>query len=494
VNLGVIEAGTALKCDPGFIKELEEWEGDGSGDTDDDEQDPMDGVETEIPAPHVKIKELYAKATPYMRSLQQDPGSESAIKNIQTINNKIRDLNRKDEIDESQWLIKYEELIGFYEKAKPCINRINLSGSKDATANLQTIDNELKVFCEKQRYAYWNIDPSLVHPPKPKSSKKKASSNKGGQAGQPSNGTEEVVPSIEATSSGQSGSGNTHIGTQENAAASTGINWPWTTGISASEKRIMGTRAHGKEGKDGRRGHRCMVETDPGVPIFTIQSGSDTGLMEVESYLNMEGRLELGSKSKKDGRTWDYRHRLDFKSLDWVANAPYKVHNPYSKSGGRRTPETWCGVTWKWGPEELPASAFQKVLGATSADAKIRAFYAKYNRTPPGDLTPIHQLTKAEVDKIRDRQVARQAMVSSEANAVDQTNVNNSAEGRGRSRSRSRERGSEDPNRRSESRESTSSMRDRMSIMERQMEDLPKLMSEKLEEMMSRLLSTMTKQ
>ena len=167
------------------------------------------------------------------------------------------------------------------------------------------------------------------------------------------------------------GANRTHTGakrtpTDADQTQSTALRWKWTTGHTAAGERIMAYRKQGN-------GHRCMVETKEGSPVFTFKSGVDCGLLELNRYLNMEGIWTLPPADKK--RKWTNKHRDDFRKVDWVAYAPRKSHNPFSKSGGFRAPEVLSGVIWSWGFESLSISELQRVISKGSADAKINCRY-----------------------------------------------------------------------------------------------------------------------
>jgi len=138
--------------------------------------------------------------------------------------------------------------------------------------------------------------------------------------------------------------------------------------------------AYRKQGQ----GHRCIVETEKGKPVFTIKSGAECGLLEGKQYLKLAG-IKCLPPADKNRRRWTKEYRGGFEELLWVALAPRKSHNPFSKSGGWREPEVWCGVKWKWGVEELTRSELQRVISSGSADARINRMCEQNGHTPPGD-------------------------------------------------------------------------------------------------------------
>jgi hypothetical protein len=78
---------------------------------------------------------------------------------------------------------------------------------------------------------------------------------------------------------------------------STPLKWPWTIGLTAAGERIMAYRTHGK-------GHRCIVETAKGNPTFTIKSGAECGLLEVQQYTfrwNLQLPVESGQACYEQG-------------------------------------------------------------------------------------------------------------------------------------------------------------------------------------------------
>ena len=193
-----------------------------------------------------------------------------------------------------------------------------------------------------------------------------------------------AVPSMETDITSQNSPAKQPHGAESIAA--TNKEWSWPTGLTANEERIMAYRTHGK-------GHRCWVETDASVPIYQIRSGASCGRLEVEKYLQLPGIRQLPRPKTRD---WSFKQRSHFEEITCLALSEYGTHNPFSKTGRRRDPESWCGVKWSWGYSELPTSDLRKVLGRTSADTKIRDFCAKYNRIPPMDLKPNFVLEKPE--------------------------------------------------------------------------------------------------
>jgi hypothetical protein len=123
-----------------------------------------------------------------------------------------------------------------------------------------------------------------------------------------------------------------------------------------------------------------------GKPVFTIKSGAECGLLEGKQYLKLAG-IKCLPPADKNRRRWTKEYRGAFEELLWVALAPRKSHNPFSKSGGWREPEVWCGVKWKWGVEELTRSELQRVISSGSADARINRMCEQNGHTPPGTRT-----------------------------------------------------------------------------------------------------------
>jgi len=156
------------------------------------------------------------------------------------------------------------------------------------------------------------------------------------------------------------GANRTH--TDADQTQPTALEWKWTTGQTAAGERIMAYRKQGT-------GYRCVVETKKGSPVFTFKSGSECGALEFDQYLKMGGIWKLSPADKQ--HKWTKEYRGNFISVDWVAYAPRKSHNPFSKSRGFRAPEVLCGVTWTWGFESLSISELRRVISQGSADARI---------------------------------------------------------------------------------------------------------------------------
>ena len=59
--------------------------------------------------------------------------------------------------------------------------------------------------------------------------------------------------------------------------------------------------------------------------------------MEMKQYLGLEGIRKLRGEKRME---WSFKDRGNFVELEWIGLAPYKVHNPFSKTGGTKTPES----------------------------------------------------------------------------------------------------------------------------------------------------------
>jgi hypothetical protein len=194
----------------------------------------------------------------------------------------------------------------------------------------------------------------------------------------------------------------------------TALKWKWTTGHTAAGERIMAYRKQGN-------GHRCIVETKEGSPVFTFKSGVECGLLDLSRYLKMEGIWKLPAADKK--RKWTNKHRDDFRKVDWVAFAPRKSHNPFSKSGGFRAPEVLCGVTWSWGFESLSMSELQRVISKGSADARINKLCRDNGHIPPEEadrIVRIQMSTKTMPLKQEDNLTVSADVASSKVNERQQ--------------------------------------------------------------------------
>ena len=198
-------------------------------------------------------------------------------------------------------------------------------------------------------------------------------------------GPDDPIPSVEADDSTQ----------PKRRRQDTALDWPWETGLTAAGERIMAYRKHGK-------GFRCAVETEPGNPVFKIQSASSCGKLEVERYLRMDGIKEMSSLEGR--RKWTFKDRMRYKELNWLAVADYGTHNPFSKTGATRDPETWYFITSDSGFIDLMASDFRRVIGLASADSAIRGLCKEHDATPPMDKIPniLLKPTKAEFQRYKE--------------------------------------------------------------------------------------------
>ncbi|KAF2752447.1 hypothetical protein EJ05DRAFT_345729 [Pseudovirgaria hyperparasitica] len=145
--------------------------------------------------------------------------------------------------------------------------------------------------------------------------------------------------------------------------------WTWATGTSKDGKRIMAWRPCGS-------GTRCVVEETAGCPVWTIKSGSEVGLRQVEQYKQVSGTLQLAGTGVEK-RKWSYKDRGKYESLLAVTSPEYKTHNG---ANSPRTPETHCWIIWSNELHHLTRSDLCRVLGKESANNDIDTLCKKHGK------------------------------------------------------------------------------------------------------------------
>ena len=114
------------------------------------------------------------------------------------------------------------------------------------------------------------------------------------------------------------------------------------------------------------RGTRCIVEIKRGGKfIYEIRSGSECGLVEVETYKTIEGVYKLNAAPRKK---WTYRDRDNFLSVWWAASAQYKTHR---EGSNYRAPDTECFVQMRDDNYLMRWSDLVRLIGATSARSAV---------------------------------------------------------------------------------------------------------------------------
>ena len=178
------------------------------------------------------------------------------------------------------------------------------------------------------------------------------------------------------------------------------------TGRTIHGEQILEYRKHGK------LGHRCIVETKPGCPVFEIKSGREVGLKELQDFIGMDGVKPLTEKRRGN---WTYKDRDAIARVKYVAVSDYKTHNPYSKTGAMRDPEAQVWVELKnGGIEQMTNADLRRVLGEASADGRVEKLCADNGFTPPHLKKP-ETVLKKPTKQDRER-VSRTENSSSDAN------------------------------------------------------------------------------
>lgn len=161
--------------------------------------------------------------------------------------------------------------------------------------------------------------------------------------------------------------------------------WPWETGHNATGDTIMAYMTKGK-------GHRVVVASHKDDSLLRIESASDCGLLEFETDRKQSNILKLDSARRK----FTYKDRNEFVRLERLATSEHKVHNPHSKSGARRDPDSYYFARFKSGFFVLPSSELRRVLGQKSADAKISHGEAPMDKVPQFIMSKPEALGKAK--------------------------------------------------------------------------------------------------
>lgn len=116
-------------------------------------------------------------------------------------------------------------------------------------------------------------------------------------------GVEKPVPSVETQDKPEAATSQTN----DKPATSNAMEFPWTTGLTATGERIIAYR------RVGRWGNSFLVEIGTKEnPLYVFKTGQEAGLFKTKKYLDSKGIKQLGGEGK---RVWSYKDRGSFQKL-----------------------------------------------------------------------------------------------------------------------------------------------------------------------------------
>ncbi|KAE9566113.1 hypothetical protein CGMCC3_g17713 [Colletotrichum fructicola] len=371
------------------IEEVVQW--DGKEKLPDDNDDGDTPMPEPVPNPPDNIKKIYHQATAALHQLGRDPDHQAALKHIHDCNQLISDFNSamnttlaadEAKISEDCWCIPLSFFSTHYNIVYK--NQKILDGDRSNKSAREVIAKEKALIDMEIKQNHFPGDWAVVTADEYLQGRDKESAFAAGPA--------------EA---------------EKSAGVQAVIDYPWTTAKAADGSLIIGTR------KQGRFGFRVCVETreEDGGVIRRLQSASETGLSEVEKYRKMTGAKDLAEGQSE----WSCDDRDDFKQLLWVTKSHTKCKNT---AAGKKNPSADCCVKFgSKGIQILTVSSLSKVLGSSSARAKIEDVCSRDNISPPwkaGNISEYHDPSRLEKDPVRRRHLQETQAASATDKHPDQ--------------------------------------------------------------------------
>ncbi|KAH7137545.1 hypothetical protein EDB81DRAFT_656351 [Dactylonectria macrodidyma] len=351
-------------------EDVDSWDGKAEFDppTTSGQQRHMD--EDEVPQPPARVLELYTKATPLLYALGENPHDPAAHEELKTINEEIREANKKEELSPLEWLIPINELVIHYIEVNSKYGILK--------SNATDQDARSRISMEKKF-----IDEIINRNHLPEAW---------------------TVLTADEFVAQQS----------ENVSNTTSIDYPWRTGKGMTDSLIVGVR------KSGRGTQVCVERQEGGTLIRRLESASEVGLLEVQNYMNTNDFKNLA-----EGQSlWSHQHRDDFEELLWVTKSQTMLKNTASR---RKDPAADCCVKFrKKGIHILTVSSLSKVLGPTSARRAITRVCERDGFLPPWEAEPVstyYDKTKLEKNPVkrremRDQQALENRDIKEETNSI----------------------------------------------------------------------------
>ncbi|KAK2051642.1 hypothetical protein LY76DRAFT_674066 [Colletotrichum caudatum] len=344
-----------------------------------------------IPVPPAYVMEIYNEATPTLHQLGRDPTNTIALKKLQDLNAKISESNAAekktlgthgDEISLDRWCIPLSFFGPHYNFVLENYNILY----KDRTNRLarNVIAKEKKLIDSFIVHNHFPRDWTVLTADKHLQVKDKETA-----------AAEAMKP----------------------AADEATMTYPWTTAKAADGSLIIGVR------KWGGFGTQVCIETQEtdGRIIRRLESASQVGLPEIRKYWETDGFKNLA-----DGQSqWSYKDRNDFEELLWVTKSQTKHKNT---AANNKDPNADCCVKFNdKGIQMLTVTSLNKVLGPSSARAKIEKVCRRDNISPPwkaGYVSQYYDPSKVEKDPVRRRALEDAQATSSTDDRLAQRKLN----------------------------------------------------------------------
>ena len=337
--------------------------------------------EDDIPIPPTRVKDAYREATPLLYKLGQNPEDEAVLKQLDEINNRIKEGNRSqnaetenesERVSDSQWLIPATFFGPHYEIVLEGYRILHDHPEDQAVKRRISIEKELiDALIRKHHFpAEWTVTSADDYLKERHSEAAVADA------------VAAELPKLEGVH----------------------VEYPWPTARAADGGLIIGVRRHGQWGTQV-----CIERVEEGGQIIRrLEAASEVGLLEVEKY-----KATAGHKILSDGQsTWSNKDRSDFEELLWVTKSQTQRNN---QAAGRKDPAADCCVKFrKRGINILTATSLGRVLGTASANAQIDNICKRDGILPPwqaGHVSSFEDPAKVEKDPVR-----RRALKDSRAN------------------------------------------------------------------------------
>lgn len=330
---GILEAAEALGADEEQIKEIVKEIEEGAEDEEDngEHQDgSMEGVEKTVPRPHQIIYKIYQEATPHLAQLQKNPTSKTAAKELNSVNDRIKEQNKKEELEPSdQWIIRYQEFAEVYQKARPAIKRIRKDPNNEtAKRELEGYSDTLKDIINRNHYLDWNIKLDIAAPENPQTrGRKETKSPETAKAPKPPGAPKTAPKPPEDKNQSKPTESNTGKGPQVSAPARSQAaqkiqsetlklwaNMDWATHKIGDDDIILSHKPLFREGKDPYAFEFTVMAQDS--PYFQIKLSSEIDRQEMDAYLALpkiyEIKTDLGDP---DTPVYTYRNKANYSKL-----------------------------------------------------------------------------------------------------------------------------------------------------------------------------------
>ncbi|KAL8637017.1 MAG: hypothetical protein Q9228_005665 [Teloschistes exilis] len=303
-----------------------------------------DDIEEKLP---FDLVELHEEAHHSILQLCSDPNDLSAIKDLEAINQRVKECNRINKRDENMGIIQSEKLQHFYLQA------LSFPDQPENYDRLRSNKAEAEDFMEQHGYpGSWASMMAPFEEPMEVDGEKNKEREK--DISEPEEENEEI-DDVQGF-------------------------------LTDNREPIL---AFSKVG----HGHQFIVRTGTrDKPTYDLRSGSEIGFHIVYKYLNSDERFQLGQ-----GKEYTKEDAKRYKEIIGVASKPLQTKTLYS---GTRLPKAYTLARFD-GEQEvwITRTNLRKVCGKNSADRQIRDWYRKVGMTPVDDISPRVVQRKVESKK-----------------------------------------------------------------------------------------------